>query len=308
MTDDHITVAGEQAENESYPIYDGSLLMVRDRELAQFDAILDRRQPVLVVVSGEPDIGKTTLLREVQRRASKRGWRTALSDGQVDLRVEPDTTIDDFSRRVRKLLDIPEALDYKDGGPENLISDKTAKDSSQCLPSMPLGDVSDEKRLDDPNPESPEPASTNSREALSEHIPDGSAQPPKQTRQSASLVEQLRSLDRALLLIDGYRPEPGFAGWFEGHFIRDVKQSGTSLVVVVADRPGLVRRLDADEHISLGPPDERSIRRELEKIGRQITPPMETAELEMYVKEVSEKPVRFDGLTRLLRLAQTNEQ
>jgi hypothetical protein len=307
VIDDRMTVAGEQAKTESSPVSDGSLLIVRDRELAQFDAILDRPQPVLVVVSGEPGIGKTTLLREVQRRSSKRHWRTALSNGKVDLRVEPDTTMDIFSRRVRELLNILEAMEYKDGGPGNPISDKTAKDSVKCLPSMPLGDVSDGKSQDDPDPALSEPASTNSREALSECVPNKPAQPPMQTRQPRSLVEQLRSLDRVLLLIDGYRPEPGFADWFEEQFIRDVKQAGTSLVVVVADLPGMVEGLDADERIYLGPPDQQSIRRELEKIGRKITPPMESAELEVYVKEVSETPVRFDSLARLLQLAKSEE-
>jgi hypothetical protein len=305
MIDDRVTVAVDQAETGSSPVSDGLLLIIRDRELAQFDAILDRRRPVLVVVSGEPDIGKTTLMQEVQRRSSKRGWRTALSDGQVDLRVEPDTTMDDFSRRVRKLLNIPEAMEYKDGVSGNPISDKTAKDSVKCLPSISLGDVSDGKSPDDPDPESSEPDSTNSGEALPGHIPDEPAQPPMQTRQPPSLVEQLRSLDQVLLLIDGYRPEPGFADWFEGQFIRGVKQARTSLVVVVADLPGMVEGLDADERIHLGPPDQQSIRRELEKIGRQITPPMEAAELDEYVKEVCEKPVRFDNLARLLRLAQS---
>src|SRR5262249_52900757 len=85
--------------------------------------------------SGEPGIGKTTLLREVQRRSSKRHWRTALSNGKVDLRVEPDTTMDIFSRRVRELLNILEAMEYKDGGPGNPIRIRLRKiQSSVCGP------------------------------------------------------------------------------------------------------------------------------------------------------------------------------
>jgi ATP/maltotriose-dependent transcriptional regulator MalT len=53
-------------------------LVGRERELVRVDAVLDRLgagSPQILVVTGEPGIGKTRLLAEVARRADGRGWQ-----------------------------------------------------------------------------------------------------------------------------------------------------------------------------------------------------------------------------------------
>jgi hypothetical protein len=123
------------------------------------------------------------------------------------------------------------------------------------------------------------------------------------------LAERLRRRAPALVVIDGYRPEPGFASWFVNRFIKDVRQAGTPVVVVVADQAGNVEGLrpSADKTLTLGPLDWQAIRDHFESVGQQIAPPMEPAELEVYVEAASKDPEKLDILTRVLTLAQPGE-
>lgn len=49
-------------------------LVGREAELAEFGGFLSRRSPAFVLVEGEAGIGKTTLVRAVQRVAAAHGW------------------------------------------------------------------------------------------------------------------------------------------------------------------------------------------------------------------------------------------
>jgi hypothetical protein len=123
------------------------------------------------------------------------------------------------------------------------------------------------------------------------------------------LAKLLRHRAPVLLVIDGYRPEPGFANWFANHFIEDIKDGGSPVVIIVADQAGSVERLQsfADEIITLGPLDRQAVKEHFELVRQQITPPIMAAELDAYVEAACKDPVRLPILTRVLALAQPGE-
>jgi AAA ATPase domain len=63
----------------------------RARELAHLHAVLAARRPALVVLTGEPGMGKTTLLETWAGRATALGWEVAGGDGCRRLTVGPST-------------------------------------------------------------------------------------------------------------------------------------------------------------------------------------------------------------------------
>jgi hypothetical protein len=79
----------------------------RERELAFFDSLFAEDPPAQVVlVHGPGGIGKSTLLREVARRGSKRGWTTRLVEGR-DLAPVPgeiESALGDVTEAERPLI------------------------------------------------------------------------------------------------------------------------------------------------------------------------------------------------------------
>lgn len=62
-----------------YPTSQRKPLVGRDHELSSFDALFDSLgtgDSAVVVLSGEPGVGKTALIAEVLRRSDWRGYRT----------------------------------------------------------------------------------------------------------------------------------------------------------------------------------------------------------------------------------------
>jgi hypothetical protein len=236
-------------EATSFPA-ERPLLIGRDRELAQVDAILERRQPALVVVSAVTGMGKTSLLRVVEARAIEQGWHTAYRDGEGELSVVPATTEETFREQVLTLLGISTE--------ENFVDTITDQPRLRALP---------------------------------------------------TLAEQLRRRVPVLLIIDGYRTEPGFDDWFTKRFIEDIKRDEMPVIIVVADQAGNVDRLRpfADEVITLGPLDQQAVKQYFESIWQRIVPPMEAGELGVYVEAACEDPAKLAILTRVLALAQPGE-
>lgn len=295
------------------------LMVGRDRELGQIKAILERRNPALVVMAGETGMGKTSLLREARLLASRLGWNTVPDVNQQEMTVEPETTEDTFSSRVRELLKIPAPEIFPEAAPDlevrkvlqyGLIQPTQAMVSKaiatsglspawkgvlnrathaagQILQAFPFEQASSEKKAEE------------SRRL-----------PPSRHPLFHPLVEQLRHRAPVLLLIDGYRPEASFTGWFTRHFVTEIKKTEAPVVIIVADRPGNVAMLlpFADESISIGPLDPESLRQLLENIGQQLSPPLGEDELHTYLKEVCEKPEILGSLTRVLALARPAEQ
>lgn len=121
-----------------------------------------------------------------------------------------------------------------------------------------------------------------------------------------SLIEQLCNVAPVLVLVDGYRTQPAFAGWFVRTFMERVRGTGESIVVAIAEQPGDVNGLSkaVDQKLSLRPLNRQPIRRYLGSIAQTINPPLEDGEINTYVEETRYHPDVLDSLVRVLRLMQ----
>jgi len=79
------------------------LIVGRDREIAAIDRVLKHRRPALIVVSGEVGVGKTWLLRRVEERAVREGWRTVRLPSGALLGFSADTTSASVIELVRRV-------------------------------------------------------------------------------------------------------------------------------------------------------------------------------------------------------------
>ena len=118
------------------------------------------------------------------------------------------------------------------------------------------------------------------------------------------IVEQLSQKAPVVLLIDGFQPNKEFARWFTEFFLAEIKRSRKLVIIVVNDRTPEMEDLirHSDRNFSTDMQDAGLIRRKLESLGREITPPMEAAELEEYIKEAQTRLEILDSLTRVLEL------
>ena len=93
-------------EDNPIPSSSGDLLLVgRDHELASFKEVLKEKHAQLVVLTGEPGMGKTSLLRKFRELGDEAGWNTAQLPKLVLRNVE--TTPDSFSNQLQSLLSVP---------------------------------------------------------------------------------------------------------------------------------------------------------------------------------------------------------
>lgn len=244
----------------------------RDEELARIDAILLRRRPALVIVTAAAESGKTSLLQMVAARSIERGWRAVSGDHEGMLYVSSTTTEESFCERVLTLLGV---------SPQSDVG-TTARDRSGLNSPNSLMDLIRE---------------------LGE-----AARGRRGHRSFELLVEQLRRTP-VVILIDGYRPNPEFASWFAARFFEGIKDTRAPIVVVVADQLNNVGTLRpfADEVINLGPLSLQAVKKHFELLGRQMVPPPEEPELEVYAQAACEEPAILASLTRTLALARPTE-
>ena len=119
------------------------------------------------------------------------------------------------------------------------------------------------------------------------------------------IVRQLRERAPLLLLIDGFQASPDFTSWFTDWFIRDVRRTNSPVVVTIAERPDQAKNFSAlaDEILPFGKLDKQLIKEHFERIGKQLSSPIEGNELEEYAEAAFKRPELIGSLTRVLRLA-----
>ena len=282
-----------------------------DTRLAQFDHTLSQNRPALILVTGKLGSGKSSFMREVDARARKKGWKAAHSDGKGDLRVGPETREEDFSKRVLELLGFSpeEALaaarrDFRASAVRRLVSPEGPVQG--FLPSEPAAlagarGISSAGALGE---SSQDTAGTVQSQACAS--PQTTPRPLHPLARQLGRLAQLSGVGNTprgvLLLIDGYRPDSEFAEWFAGVLLRDVKRIGAPVVVVVADQTQNVQGLKplADNVIPLGSLDRQDVWRRFEALGRELSPPIESSELDQYVKEALRRPQIIGPLRRVL--------
>ena len=104
---------------------DDLLLVGRDHELASFKEVLKEKQAQLVVLTGEPGMGKTSLLRKFRELGDEAGWNTAQMPNLVLRDVE--TTPESFSSQLQSLLSVPTARSFIEKPSKPLVDPATGQ-------------------------------------------------------------------------------------------------------------------------------------------------------------------------------------
>jgi hypothetical protein len=112
-------------DNPVPALADDLLLIGRDHELASFQEILKDKVAQLVVVTGEPGLGKTSLLRKFRELGDEAGWNTAQLPNLVLTDVE--TTPDSFSNQLQTLLSAPTGRSFIEKPSKPLVDPATGQ-------------------------------------------------------------------------------------------------------------------------------------------------------------------------------------
>lgn len=120
------------------------------------------------------------------------------------------------------------------------------------------------------------------------------------------LARQLAARSPVMLLIDGYRPSPSFAAWFERQLMPDVRRTAAPVVFALAEVPGqlsgCMARAAPELVIRLGPLQADTVRSHLTQACRVVEPPLTDDELERYSRAISRDPELLDALVSVLCL------
>lgn len=101
-------MAEENANTSALHCVDEPVLVGRGPELARFNKFLADGQPILVVITGGPGVGKTSLLQAFRDQAAAAGWNTAPpAMSSEHILVTPEMTEESFGNQVQALLAKP---------------------------------------------------------------------------------------------------------------------------------------------------------------------------------------------------------
>jgi hypothetical protein len=241
------------------------MLIGRDAELAMLDRALARARSALLLVTGAPNIGKSTLLREIRTRAEARHYRilpenTEWDPPQTGIVIDKTMTRERLSEEMQISL-MASPLDWSSASNVRL-SGAAAPDSTPDR---------------DPSTGS---AGTTESEAR------GDISAP------------------TLVLIDGYRPDARLEDWFIETIVVSLRDSSPARVIVVAGYANGVARLKpyATATVELKPPTQDVVEAYLRKINETLPNPMPDTEVRHYIEALSADPSLIDALDRLLRL------
>jgi hypothetical protein len=259
-------------------------LIGREPELAQVFDVLAQRTSALILVPGEPGMGKSAFMRELNARAAAQGWAVAGSDASGELTITPSTTPPEFGRRLRDLLGLP--------APAGLTATRLA--------GAEVGERA--TRSTDPAGQTALAGEGGFIAKVLEGV--------KRWLSEASwlnlkeLVQDIASRAPVLLLIDGYSPNKTFERSFALAFLPALRRRAEPVVVVLVEREQQLSGLAASATavIPVGPVDERPIRQHLEGLATCVVPPLTEAELEEYAVAAADSPELIGSLTRLLAL------
>jgi hypothetical protein len=240
-------------------------LLGRDRQLAVIDRVLESGGPAVIAVVARPGLGRTVFLDEVEDRAVAAGWRVARRDPDGEIGVGAGSTPISFAAAIRRVLDLPIAP-----GAER--------------PYQGAGHA-------------PGAAS-----GTSSGGDDGGAIPGADPL-AVGLVRDLHAGGPTIVLLDDCDPRPPFVEWFSS-LLAEIRRASPGVAVVVVGLPGMDGALSerVDTVLELGPLPEMDVRALLERLGRNIAPPLAEEELTTYVEESTGRPAVLGRLARLLAL------
>jgi hypothetical protein len=235
-------------------------LIGHDRELDQFNAILERGRPTVVVVTGEARAGKTDLLRAMEARAVEKKWRTAR------LRVSEALAVEKGWRPPRS--DSQEELYIKQPKDEDVF----------CAQALALlGITTDESFA--------QMQTDHSREHYRCHLLV------QQLRQAPSLL----LIDRYR---PGTMLASWFVGYFIKE-VKHIETPVVVVIADRPKYLDILKSL-ADEIIFLDRPDLQALKQHFESIVQGLEPRMKSRELRHYIQAAHIDPAVLAQLTRIL--------
>jgi hypothetical protein len=93
----------------------------RRRELNELLGVLSARRPAVVLLCGDPGMGKTELLREFELRALALGWEVLGGEATERLPIDPSTT--ERTLRERVLAALPDPIEPEPPRRSRVVSD-----------------------------------------------------------------------------------------------------------------------------------------------------------------------------------------
>jgi hypothetical protein len=271
------------------------MLVGRDSEMTQLAEALQGGKHMLVVISGKPGMGKSSLLKELRSRAESLSWKILPEE-------ESDGTI---------------AINWK-----TTEKDFLDKASFKSLPGVEAGDLQIQTTSHYPSPAVPESAKdeTGKKDATVVSVQNADiAFQPLDINQGAfqgkadalSPSGKLKPTSEfghwyggTLILIDNYQPDKNFEAWFLERYIPDMRRGTSPIVIVVAGIASDLGALKktADRKVELGELQIQAATEYFRKLNDDIEVKMEEKEIQVYADKSAKDPNIIDALTRLLQL------
>src|SRR6266550_2297922 len=121
----------QTAPNSAFSTCDEPVVVGREQELARFRTILQEGHPLLMVITGGPGVGKSSLLHAFQAQAVTAGWTAAPGSASECLRITPETTEESFIDQVQNLIAVLSDQSFIEKSPA-----KTSVEGSAAQPPL----------------------------------------------------------------------------------------------------------------------------------------------------------------------------
>jgi hypothetical protein len=116
-----------------------------------------------------------------------------------------------------------------------------------------------------------------------------------------ALARVLASFAPLVLLLERYRPQRALDRWFADLVLPALRRAEAAVVLAILDPPEDETRLTrlAEIRVELGALEPQAVRPEIEAAAESAFPPVDEAELTVYVRGIADRPGVFDSLVRL---------
>jgi len=109
--------------------------------------------------------------------------------------------------------------------------------------------------------------------------------------------------DPVLVVLDPYRPPPELAHRIVRELVPAVRATGLPIVFMVLARRALRDELAPDLEVAVKPPEVNAVERTLRAAGEGLEPPLDEAELAVYVDAARTNPRLLTSLAAVLPLS-----
>lgn len=241
-----------------------------------------KRQPGLVIISGEPGIGRSHLLRALAEWSHTLGYKTV--GWPVPIALDTTTTLTDIRRALAALLSDETAQDPQLGATE------PHTDAFDVAPRRTLSHSSTDNEMSAPSAKWVQ-ALQYIRARLTE---------------DESILRILYENAPLLLAVDGYRPNGLIKNWIELTVLPRLRSSAQSVIVLIVGQPSDVRGLTtaADCVVDLKSLDTAEVEVHLQSLSGSFTPSLTPEEIRLYSQAAADDPSILEALQQIAELSE----